>query len=380
KKNVVASSEDAGVADSLKKPTKPKLALFDKHVEKESSVQTDTKGFQAFLTSYREVLKSKVYSGAVVARVLDVLAYKGYMVFLPKYLENHYGIPQYKVHLYMALYGVLGFASGTVLGGVLTRWLRLNGRVAAFFVLFISIFNTSLFFGKSLLGCHSVVNSVGLAGQTTNFNYTKACNSECGCESAKLFPVCDAEGRVFYSPCHAGCRHVSVLDIDTYNMEFSECDCVAGGVVKKEFCHDNCGTVVSIFFATMFIGAFVAGTGMVPGMLLLLRSVPPATRSISLGLHGFLVSLLGTLPSPILWGSVIDSACLIWDQVCGGQGTCSIYDPEKLRIRMHYMYCALRFISMLIDIFVWYHAKGINLQEEEEKTLENQAETEATKE
>lgn len=47
---------------------------------------------------------------------------------------------------------------------------------------------------------------------------------------------------------------------------------------------------------------------------------------------------------------------------------------------MHYMYCALRFISMLIDIFVWYHAKGINLQEEEEKTLENQAETEATKE
>lgn len=39
--------------------------------------------------------------GAVIGRVMDVMAFKGYMVFLPKYLENHYGIPQYRVHLYM---------------------------------------------------------------------------------------------------------------------------------------------------------------------------------------------------------------------------------------------------------------------------------------
>lgn len=39
--------------------------------------------------------------GSVIGRVTDVMAFKGYMVFLPKYLENHYGIPQYRVHLYM---------------------------------------------------------------------------------------------------------------------------------------------------------------------------------------------------------------------------------------------------------------------------------------
>lgn len=50
------------------------------------------------------MLKSNVYRGAVIARVLDVLAFKGYMVFLPKYLENHYGVPGYKAHMYMGEY------------------------------------------------------------------------------------------------------------------------------------------------------------------------------------------------------------------------------------------------------------------------------------
>lgn len=51
--------------------------------------------------SYKRVVSSKVYSGSVFGRVCDILAIKGYMVFLPKYLENHFGIPQYEVHMYM---------------------------------------------------------------------------------------------------------------------------------------------------------------------------------------------------------------------------------------------------------------------------------------
>lgn len=52
----------------------------------------------------------------------------------------------------------------------------------------------------------------------TNFNYTRPCNSECGCEAAKLFPVCDLSGKAFYSPCHAGCRHVNVVDLSSYQL------------------------------------------------------------------------------------------------------------------------------------------------------------------
>lgn len=46
------------------------------------------------------------------------------------------------------------------------------------------------------------------------------------------------------------------------------------------------------------------------------RSVPASQRSISLGLQGLLVSLFGTLPSPTIWGVIIDSACLVWNHPC----------------------------------------------------------------
>jgi len=85
------------------------------------------------------------------------------------------------------------------------------------------------------------------------------------------------------------------------------------------------------FFVTIVLGAFIAGTGVVPGMLLLLRSVPPETRSPALGLQGLLVSGIGTLPSPVLWGLVIDSACRVWDYECQKRGACNVRE-NKFRI------------------------------------------------
>lgn len=32
---------------------------------------------------------------------------------------------------------------------------------------------------------------------------------------------------------------------------------------------------------------------------------------------------------------------------------------------MHLLYCFIRLISMMTDIFVWYYAKGLNIQEED---------------
>uniref|UniRef100_A0A183CTU8 SO1C1 n=1 Tax=Globodera pallida TaxID=36090 RepID=A0A183CTU8_GLOPA len=110
------------VVPSRKERTK--LTLYDRHVRAESC--TTEPGLFAFLRSYSAVLSSKVYVGASIARVLDIFAFKGYFVFLPKFLENHYGIPQYRVHLFIAAFGVLGFALGTASGGLIMRWNNLN--------------------------------------------------------------------------------------------------------------------------------------------------------------------------------------------------------------------------------------------------------------
>ncbi|TKR72336.1 hypothetical protein L596_019804 [Steinernema carpocapsae] len=221
----------------------------------------------------------------------------------------------------------------------------------ALFIATVSTLNYMAFASKTLFGCTSVVSQIGETGKLTRFNYSNGCNMGCSCEGAQLYPVCDSTGLAYYSPCHAGCRDALVKNAEEHNLEFTNCDCVADGIgsVSKHFCHDDCSNMTILFFVFSAMGALIAGLGMVPGLLVLIRSVPPATRSIALGVHAFVISLLGTLPSPVIWGALIDSACLVWDKTCGKRGTCNIYDTEALRIKMHTIYVMIRIVAMFAD-------------------------------
>ncbi|CCD71412.1 Solute carrier organic anion transporter family member [Caenorhabditis elegans] len=344
------------------------VQLRDVHKEKlKKSVDEDrtiTMKLKDFAKSCKKVLSTKIYMGSVLGRVCDVLAFKGYIVFLPKYLENHFGIPQYLVHRYMAMFGVFGFGLGVATGGYVTKKLKLNGRRAAMFVMLMSTLNVCLYSGKIFIGCESIVNSIGSNNRQTNYNFTRECNSQCSCENARLYPVCDQTGFAYFSPCHAGCREAMQYGSDPV-LDFTSCQCAPGGVVSKKFCENTCKTSSVIFFLTVLPGSFVAGLGVVPAMLILLRSVPPETRSLSLGLQGMAVSLFGTLPSPILWGLVIDAACLVWDKACNGaRGSCSIYHPDRLRVWMHLLYVVIRTVALITDVYVWKHAKNLNIMDE----------------
>uniref|UniRef100_A0A8R1DYU3 Solute carrier organic anion transporter family member n=1 Tax=Caenorhabditis japonica TaxID=281687 RepID=A0A8R1DYU3_CAEJA len=352
-----------------KKGSSSALQLHDVHKEKlkntgEENDRTIGMKLKDFAKACKSVLSKKIYIGSVMGRVCDILAFKGYIVFLPKYLENHFGIPQYLVHRYMAMFGVFGFGLGTAAGGFITRKLKLNGRRAAAFVMIVSAINVCLYSAKIFIGCESIVNSIGLNNRETNYNFTRECNSQCACENARLYPVCDPTGFAYFSPCHAGCREAKQYGSDPV-LDFTSCQCAPGGVVSKKYCENTCKTSTVLFFLTVLPGSFVAGLGVVPAMLILLRCVPPESRSLSLGLQGMAVSLFGTLPSPIIWGLVIDAACLVWDKTCDGhRGACSIYHPERLRVWMHLLYVGIRIISLLTDIYVWKHSKHLNIMDE----------------
>jgi organic anion transporter 3A len=45
--------------------------------------------------------------------------------------------------------------------------------------------------------------------------------------------------------------------------------------------------------------------------------------------------LFGYIPSPILFGHVIDSTCILWKSTCEGEagGRCLLYDIEAFRYK-----------------------------------------------
>ncbi|KAK6010461.1 hypothetical protein OSTOST_24511, partial [Ostertagia ostertagi] len=82
--------------------------------------------FDQFFSTVRLLFRNPIYVGAMLGRIVDVLAFKGFFVFLGKYLEIQFGVPQYRIQKYLAGTGVVGFACGVITGSVAMRKFHLQ--------------------------------------------------------------------------------------------------------------------------------------------------------------------------------------------------------------------------------------------------------------
>lgn len=98
------------------------------------------------------------------------------------------------------------------------------------------------------------------------------CSSDCNCTLGPMTPLCDqTSGRMFYSPCHAGCEKFN-YETGTY----SDCSCISeGSNVTNGFCegHGGCysGLITTLVFTA--ISQFLGSTGVIGTMLIYYRFV-----------------------------------------------------------------------------------------------------------
>lgn len=174
------------------------------------------------------------------------------------------------------------------------------------------------------------------------------CNTTCECDREKFSPICGQDGRTYFSACHAGCRNLTVIEGKI--VKFSECLCVLDytpnnithdpgptsgiGVAKIGYCDLKCSNFTwYIILFSIFV--FIHSTSEVGSMLLILRCVDPRDKAMALGLIQFAIGLFGNVPCPIVYGAVVDSACLVWEMACGEQGACWLYDTNVFRMFYH---------------------------------------------
>ena len=75
----------------------------------------------------------------------------------------------------------------------------------------------------------------------------------------------------------------------------------------------------------------VVTTPSVPFLSVTLRSVPDEQRSFAVSLQWIVLRFVGFIPGPIVFGAVIDEACLFWKESCDDEtGACYYYDNANL--------------------------------------------------
>ncbi|XP_006913310.1 solute carrier organic anion transporter family member 4C1 [Pteropus alecto] len=316
------------------------------------------KSFKDFPAALKNLMRNTVFMCLVISTSSEALVTTGFATFLPKFIENQFGLSSSFAATLGGAVLIPGAAFGQILGGILVSKFKMTCKNTMKFAWLTSLIALVLSFvfiyasceNEPFAGVSESYNGTGDLG-----NLTTPCNANCNCMRSYYYPVCGRDGVQYFSPCFAGCKNsVSQRQPKIYY----NCSCIEmkteiptaasfGFEAKAGKCETQCTNLpifLGVFFATI-VFTFMAGT---PITVSILRCVNQRQRSLALGTQFMMLRLLGSIPGPIIFGVTIDSTCILWDiNECGIKGACWIYD----NIKMAHMLVAISVTCKIVTIF-----------------------------
>lgn len=326
-----------------------------------------------------KLLTNKIYLVTCLGACMELIIVSGFIVFLPKYLETQFNLSKSMASMFTGGIAIPGACIGIFFGGYILKRLQLRPKGAVQLVIFFNILCLSCYAMLFFFGCENIK----MAGTTMPYynsngtepfqiNLTASCNFGCECDMNDVQPVCGANGLTYFSPCHAGCTSLGA-NSDNY----TNCACVLNTMQQPSGsplisqgsyaevtmvpvatagpCYKQCQMILPFMVLLFFMTLVVAVTQM-PVLMVVLRSVCEEEKAFALGIQFVIFRLFGYIPSPILFGSVIDSTCLLWKSTCAGEagGRCLLYDIEAFRYKYVGVCCGIKVLSVLTFLLDWW--------------------------
>ncbi|XP_011177962.3 solute carrier organic anion transporter family member 5A1 [Zeugodacus cucurbitae] len=144
-----------------------------------------------------------------------------------------------------------------------------------------------------------------------------------------------------------------------------------GGYAKPGACPVNCFKQFVLFLSVMCFLKFVGATGRASNFLVTVRCVPAEDKTAAMGFGMMLACMLTFIPSPIFFGWLFDSMCLVWGKTCSNKGNCWLYDAFAMRYTLHFTTASFIFIGTVFDGGVWYLVKNLKIFDEEKPITED---------
>ncbi|KAK3860565.1 hypothetical protein Pcinc_033388 [Petrolisthes cinctipes] len=319
-----------------------------------------------FAQAVWRLVQNRILLLRTASSVLHILPIAGLYTFLPKYLESQFRLPVHNAALVSGIGGILVMGVGIFASGVFIRRAKPSPRAVAGWIALSALIYSMGMLILMFVGCPPE-DFVGLEEDHNGGKHFKpVCERTCGkCDTSTFAPVCDQKGRTYFSSCHLGCANAT-LRTDTNQLVFSECDCLGEGeTAVLRLCGMKCNNFVwYVIIFSVFV--LIHSTSEVGGMLVTLRCVHPKDKAMALGLISVAIGLLSNVPCPIIYGAVVDSACIQWKRTCRKAGACQLYDSDAFRMFFHGMTGAVMLLAFFVDVCVWYMAKNVSFTEEDE--------------
>ncbi|KAM4727409.1 solute carrier organic anion transporter family member 2B1 isoform 2-T3 [Anableps anableps] len=287
-----------------------------------------------FLKSFPRIalrtLRSPIYLLVVLGQVNLAALLSGLATFMAKFIEKQFSQTISYSNMMIGGAGIPLAVLGIVLGGALMR--RFNMSVSGASKLCSGVILLCLFSALPMIfiGC----STQKIAGIYPVRSSSLACSSNCGCPQDAFNPVCGSNGVEFRSPCHAGCLSRQ-MDPNVKPANFTNCQCINGGsgLARPGTCGSGCSHLLLPFMGLLGLTSFITSFSQTPSYMMILRTVPAQDKSFAVGVQYMLFRVLAFMPGPVLYGSVIDTTCILWGQKCGQKTSCLYYNLDSFRQR-----------------------------------------------
>ncbi|XP_035688122.1 solute carrier organic anion transporter family member 4A1-like isoform X2 [Branchiostoma floridae] len=340
------------------------------------------KGLLGVLDFFKQVwvlCTNPTYMFTVLTGISVNMCITGLNTFGIKYVENQFSMTAGSASIVTGLSIVLAGILGSVMGGVIMKKYKMGvtGSLKLVSIATAFLFALPVAF---LVRCPNT-NMAGVTIPYGNGSMPRTpivgvdalespCNQVCPCPPA-YNPVCGENGVEYFSPCLAGCRNVS------QEQQYTSCHCHVGNQTRGErfsATSGRCSNGCTLLPLAMFLLAvFAMGIGMdnAPRVVIMLSCVKQNQRSFALGIDTSIRVLLGSVPAPLVYGALVDKACLLWDRNCDKRGACLLYDNALLSTYMAILKTVLASWSVFCACLAMFFWNRRNMEAYEvEKELE----------
>lgn len=371
------------------------------------------------LGGLRRLARNKVYMLVVVNQSLFWFAFIGYITFKPKFLEHQFKMSAARANQYIAAAATAATLAGWLMTGSTLSLIKPRSRTVLIFMACLSVTNCALHLSMVNVSCdREVIFGMGtvLRGDTSSPSHDLPttpgeegslgeCVAACEC-TPKFSPVCVNGRDTYYSACYAGCSSytspftsfVSSNSSDGNNATaptkkkvYERCSCAAEVMNSSRlmsqsasssappsaplsappsavdgYCSHECPAFY-MYLALTVLTKMTLAASRVPVNIMLFRCVEPRDKDLGLGVFNSVLALCSFIPAPVVFGWAIDSACRLWEESCGGRGSCWLYDIDAFRRTLHGIPAALMALCLLTELVLIFLHKSIHLYGPAEK-------------
>ncbi|KAF1670391.1 Solute carrier organic anion transporter family member 2B1, partial [Pygoscelis papua] len=283
-------------------------------------------------------LRHPVYLLVVLAQVNLSAMVAGLATFMGKFLERQFSLTASLANMIIGAVNIPGAMVGIVVGGAILKRFQMSLRQCSAMCVLGMFLCLLMAFPLLFLGCPTQKVAGVTYSESSEFgHHALECNLQCNCPEKAYNPICGSNAIEYISPCSAGCGVVIINAGDNSVLNYANCSCISenglAGFAKPGTCGTGCSHLFLPFVVLSCLAGILASTSHTPSFMLILRSIQPEDKSFAVGIQFMLLRVLAWMPGPVLYGSAIDTTCILWEKKCDRKAACRYYDNNLFRQR-----------------------------------------------